>query len=94
MDIICEDERLSQVWFDAHAQKIMGSGVISPPHDFKLRSRWYCRVYEGIKYGIRVVMYAVTPIPNFMNFHQAILLLLYATNRASIVKTSGLGRLG
>jgi hypothetical protein len=30
---------------DAHAQSIMGSGVIKiPPHDLKQPSRWYYRV--------------------------------------------------
>jgi hypothetical protein len=57
---------------DAHAQKIMGNGVISPPHDFKLPTRWCCRVDEGINYGIGVVIYGTTSIPNFMNFRPAI----------------------
>jgi hypothetical protein len=48
-DISCEDVGLGQDRFgkvcDAHAQRVMGNGVIIiPPHDFKQSSRWYYRV--------------------------------------------------
>jgi hypothetical protein len=61
---------------DAYAQKIIGSDVIIPLHNFKQPSRWWNRVEEAIKYESGVVTYGITFIPNFINFRPAILQLL------------------
>jgi hypothetical protein len=51
---------------DAHAQNIIGNGVIIPSHDLEHPSRWYCRVQDVIKYEFGVVTYGIMSIPNLM----------------------------
>jgi hypothetical protein len=42
-DVKSDQERLGLIC-DAHAQRIMGNGVIIPPRDFEHLSRWDDRV--------------------------------------------------
>jgi hypothetical protein len=71
---------------DAHAQRIMGNGVITPPHDFKQLSRWYYRLNKIKKYAIEVITYGIKSIPNFMKILAGITLLLNAHKSISQVK--------
>jgi hypothetical protein len=58
-----------------HEQRIMGNGVIIPPHEFKQPSRWYNRVHEVTKYEFGVVTHGMTSITHFTEIHTDIIQL-------------------
>jgi hypothetical protein len=70
-----------------NAQKIMGNGVIIPPHDFKQPSCWYYRLQEIKQYDFGVITNGITSIPNFINFRPAILHSKNAPKWVLVVKT-------
>jgi hypothetical protein len=68
---------------DAHEQRIMFNGVITPPHDFRQPSRWYYRVQKVAKYEFGEITYGITSIPNCMYILTDIIWLLNAYRRTS-----------
>jgi hypothetical protein len=68
----------------------MGNGVIFvPPHNFEHSSRWLHQLSEIKKYEFGVVCPGMTSIPNFMKIRPAVLQLLNAYMRISVVKRHG-----
>jgi hypothetical protein len=71
-DIIRKGYKLGDA-SDAHAQMIMGNGVIIPPHKFKQLSCWYYRLQKVKKYEFAVFTYGIISVRKFINFRPAIL---------------------
>jgi hypothetical protein len=66
----------------------MGNGIIIvPPHDFKHPSRWNFRLKEIKMYEFGTVSDGITSTPNFMKIRPAILQLLNALRRISVLKS-------